>query len=101
MGEITDFVTLYIEDSGILQEEASKISQSLESNIKNVIRPGQVGYDTGHLHDSIMSNYSMVNKDTAVVTGWYSVDYGQYWYRWKGGKDFLHTGLEETLKAYR
>ena len=52
MGEITDFVTLYIEDSGMLEEEASKISHSLEDNIKDIIRPGQVGYDTGHLHDS-------------------------------------------------
>ena len=101
MGEITDFIQLYLEDSGLFEEEVSKIKESLEDNIKDIIRPGQVGYDTGHLHDNVFSNYDLTDKTTAIVTGWYTPDYGQYWYRWKGGKDFLHTGLEETLKAYR
>ena len=101
MGEIEDFVRVYIEDSDILEDTASKISRDLEANIKDIIRPGQVGYDTGHLHDSVWSNYDMINKDTAVVTGSYHVDYGQYWYRWKGGTDFLNDGLEKTLEAYK
>lgn len=99
MGEITDFVTLYIEDSDMLEDKASKISQALEDNIKDIIAPGEVGYDTGHLHGTVMSDYEVEDK-LAWVTGWYSADYGKYWYRWKGGVDFLKEGLKKTVEAY-
>ena len=100
MGEITDYVPLYIEQSDILEDKASEISHDLEDNIKEVIGPGNVGYDTGHLHDSVVADYA-VGQSMAVVRGWYSADYGQYWYRWKGGVDFLNQGLEDTLALYR
>ena len=100
MGEITDYVTLYIEQSDILEDKAEEISVDLEKNIQEVIGPGQVGYDTGHLHNSVITNYA-VGQSMAVVRGWYSADYGQYWYRWKGGVDFLNQGLEDTLALYR
>ena len=100
MGEITDYVTLYIEQSDILEDKAEEISVDLEKNIQEVIGPGQVGYDTGRLHNSVITNYA-VGQSMAVVRGWYSADYGQYWYRWKGGVDFLNQGLEDTLALYR
>ena len=100
MGEITDYVTLYIEQSDILEDKAEEISVDLEKNIQEVIGPGNVGYDTGHLHDNIITNYA-VGQSMAVVMGWYGPDYGQYWYRWKGGVDFLNQGLEDTLSLYR
>ena len=100
MGEITDYVTLYIEQSDILEDKAEEISVDLEKNIQEVIGPGNVGYDTGHLHDSVVSDYA-VGQSMAVVMGWYGPDYGKYWYRWKGGVDFLNKGLEDTLKQYR
>lgn len=100
MGEITDYVTLYIEQSDILEDKAEEISVDLEKNIQEVIGPGQVGYDTGHLHDSVVADYA-VGQSMAVIRGWYSADYGQYWYRWKGGVDFLNQGLEDTLALYR
>ena len=100
MGEITDYVTLYIEQSDILEDKAEEISVDLEKNIQEVIGPGNVGYDTGHLHDSVVADYA-VGQSLAVVRGWYSADYGQYWYRWKGGVDFLNQGLEDTLALYR
>ena len=100
MGEITDYVTLYIEQSDILEDKAEEISVDLEKNIQEVIGPGQVGYDTGHLHNSVITNYA-VGQSMAVIRGWYSADYGQYWYRWKGGVDFLNQGLEDTLALYR
>lgn len=101
MGEITEFVELYIGNSDILKDTAIKVSNSLENNIKNVIAPGKVGYDTGHLHDNVLSNYTIENKNTAIVTGWYGPDYGKYWYRWEGGVDFLKSGLEKTIELYR
>ena len=100
MGEITDYVTLYIEQSDILEDKAEEISVDLEKNIQEVIGPGQVGYDTGHLHDSVVADYA-VGQSMAVVRGWYSADYGQYWYRWKGGVDFLDEGLKETVALYK
>ena len=100
MGEITDYVTLYIEQSDRLEDKAEEISVDLEKNIQEVIGPGNVGYDTGHLHDSVVADYA-VGQSMAVVRGWYSADYGQYWYRWKGGVDFLNQGLEDTLALYR
>ena len=100
MGEITDYVTLYIEQSDILEDKAEEISVDLEKNIQEVIGPGNVGYDTGHLHDSVVADYA-VGQSMAVIRGWYSADYGQYWYRWKGGVDFLNQGLEDTLALYR
>ena len=100
MGEITDFITLYIKDSDILEEKVSEISETLETKIKEVIGPGNVGYDTGHLHDSVVSDYS-IQGDIGVVIGWYGADYGKYWYRWKGGVDFLNQGVENTLALYR
>ena len=100
MGEVADIVRIYIEDSDIVEEKAKEISHSLETNIKNVIAPGKVGYDTGHLHDTVQSNHSTSGK-IGVVVGWYSADYGKYWYRWKGGVDFLKQGLKETLEMYK
>ena len=99
MGEIVDFVKLYIEDSDILEDKAKEVSHDLEENIKMIISPGNVGYDTGHLHDSIVSNYA-IDKDIAVVIAWYGEDYGQYWYRWIGGTDFMQDGLDATMEMY-
>ena len=101
MGEITDFVTLYIEDSDILEKEVDKISRDLEDTIKDIIGPGNVGYDTGHLHDTVQSDYEMVSGTLGVITGWYSADYGKYWYRWKGGVDFLNEGVNKIVENYR
>ena len=100
MGKITYYVTLYIEQSDILEDKASEISHDLEDSIKDVISPGSVGYDTGHLHDNIYSSYA-ISGPIAVIVAAYGPDYGQYWYRWKGGVDFLNQGLENTLKLYR
>ena len=40
MGEITDYVTLYIENSDILEDKASEISHDLEDNIKEYLQKG-------------------------------------------------------------
>jgi hypothetical protein len=99
MGDVADIMAIYIQDSDILEEKAEEISHSLEENIKNYIAPGMVGYDTGHLHDTITSVTS-VSDDLAIIAAFYQADYGQYWERWKGGVDFMNEGLEETLLLY-
>ena len=100
MGEITETVRLYLEESDILEEKTAEISHALETNIQEVIGPGEVGYDTGHLHDSVIAN-DWVEFPVGIVIGWYGADYGQYWYRWKGGQDFLTVGLEKTVALYK
>lgn len=99
MGEIADILAIYLQNSNIVEEKAEEISHSLEENIKNYIAPGMVGYDTGHLHDTITSLTS-VSDNIAIVTAFYQADYGQYWERWKGGVDFMQSGLNETLLLY-
>lgn len=99
MGDIADIIAIYLQNSNIVEEKAEEISHSLEENIKNYIAPGMVGYDTGHLHDTITSVTS-VSDNIAIVTAFYQADYGQYWERWKGGVDFMQSGLNETLELY-
>lgn len=101
MGEITEIIDLYIKNSDELEKFAENVQRDLEKNIKNTIPPNQKpGYDTGHLHDSIISDYT-VSDGLAVVMAWYLEDYGQYWYRWNGGFDFMQEGLDETIGMYR
>ena len=101
MGEITEIVELYIEDSDVFENKVSEMSKTLETNIKNVIGPGSpAGYDTGHLHDSVVADYE-VDYPIGIITGWHGADYGKYWYRWKDGVDFLRVGLEETVALYK
>ena len=100
MGEVTELLdALYLNNPDFLEPYAQDVSKELEDQIKDVISPGQVGYDTGHLHDSIVSNYT-VGEGVAVVMAWYSADYGQYWYRWFGGEDFMQEGLDSTMALY-
>ena len=100
MGEIKDIIEIYIKDSSLLEDKVKEISTNLETNIKNVIAPGKVGYDTGHLHDTIISNHG-VTANIGYIIGSYHADYGKYWYRWKGGKDFMTQGLKETMEMYK
>lgn len=99
MGNVTDIVELYIKDSSLIEDTAKDVSKDLEENIKQMIGPGMVGYDTGHLHDSVTSDYAVADG-VAVVMAWYGADYGQYWYRWIGGTDFMQDGLEMTMAMY-
>ena len=101
MGEITEIIELYIKNSDELEKFAKDMSHDLEKNIQNTIPPGhKPGYDTGHLHDSIASDYT-VGDGLAVVMAWYGADYGQYWYRWKNGFDFMQEGLDKTMDLYK
>ena len=63
MGEIIDFVELYIKDSSILPEAVDDISVTLEDNIKE-----EVPYDQGRLKRSIRVD-SRVLGDYGLVTG--------------------------------
>ena len=110
MGEIKDFVKLYITESGILDEFTHEFALNLESDIKAQLYEGH-GYDTGNLRRNIRTDERVYNN-YSIVTGYYDegkADYGIYVIRGIRGKgkakagpiDFLGDGLNKTLEAYQ
>jgi len=107
MGEITDFVELYVENSDLLYNYATIIAGDLQTNMRSFLWKGH-GYDKGELYRDIYTDKE-VDKDTAIITGGYTVEHGQYVISGVRGKgtaksgpiDFLQGGLEKTLEAYR
>ena len=119
MGEIKDFVELYIQNSDILEESTDLLSIDLERNIKK-----ETPYLQGRFRRSIRVD-SRVYKNYSVVTGYWdegTAPHGIYvlggskavegklmkmpWgYRTKRraipGNDFLKRGLEKTVEAYQ
>ena len=104
MGEITDFVNLYIENSDILEEKTNEIAFDLQNNIRK-----QAPYDQGRLRRSIRVDTRITPK-VSLITGYYdegNADYGEYVLRGIRGKkevapiDFLGDGLQRTLEAYK
>lgn len=118
MGEIKDYVALYIENSDILEIEANKVAINLQNNIKK-----EAPYDQGRLKRSIRVD-TRIDKKFALITGYWDeglAPHGIYvlagskavsgklmkmpWgYRTKRraipANDFLGRGLEATLRAY-
>ena len=119
MGEITDFINLYIEDLGLLEEETHKISELLENSIK-----AEAPYKEGRLKRSIRTD-ERIYETNSIITGYWDENvapHGIYvltgskavdgklmkmpWgYRTKRRaippNDFLGRGLQRTLAGYR
>jgi hypothetical protein len=119
MGEISDYVQLYIENSDILEKEANKIAVNLQNNIKK-----EAPYDQGRLKRSIRVD-TRIEKKYALITGYWDeglAPHGIYvlagskavegklmkmpWgYRTKRkanpANDFLGKGLENIMRAYQ
>lgn len=102
-GEISQIVKLYV-DKEKLPEVAKEFSRNLVPNIQENLYVGH-GYDTGHLHDSISSTYS-VKGSVAIVSAWYTPEYGKYINEegpsnhWKGYK-FMEKGVDKTINLYK
>ena len=118
MGEITDFVELYV-DKEILPLETYKLARDLQNNIKK-----EAPYDQGRLKRSIRAD-TRIQDTFSIITGYYDegiAPHGDYvlfgskavegklmkmpWgYRTKRKaipvNDFLGRGLEHTLLNYR
>ena len=65
MGEITDFVRMYIEDSDILPDFVNEVAGKLEDNIKQ-----EAPYKEGRLRRSIRTD-KRVNKTDAIIQGYW------------------------------
>ncbi len=107
MGEIADFVNLYIENSDILEDTAKDITFDLVKNMRSNLWRGH-GYDTGELYNDITADYTVYSK-LAIIMGWFTVEHGKYVISGVRGKgraksgpiDFLGKGLEKTISLYR
>ena len=106
MGEITDYVQLYIEDSDILEKATTVIESDLLKNMRSNLWKGH-GYDKGELYKDISTN-SEINKLFSIIIGFFTVEHGEYVISGVRGKgfaksgpiDFLSDGLEKTLEMY-
>ena len=118
MGEITQFVELYIEDSDILPKRTYEIARTLQNQIKK-----EAPYDQGRLKRSIRVDTRITDK-YSIITGYWDegiAPHGKYvlggsravdgklmkmpWgYRTKRkaipGNDFLGRGLLNTIALY-
>ena len=65
MGEITDYLILYLEENETIKDKVDEIAINLESNIKR-----EAPYDQGRLRRSIRV-VSQIYKDYSIVTGYY------------------------------
>ena len=65
MGEITDFVELYIDNSDILAQRTYQIARALQNNIKK-----QAPYKEGRLKRSIRVD-TRITKKAGIATGYY------------------------------
>ena len=108
MDEITNYVTMYIENSDILPDAVEIIETELETNMKSNLWAPNHGYDKGELHDNI-STRSHISNNLATIIGFYTVEHGKYVISGVRGKgeaksgpiDFLTLGLEKTLENYK
>ena len=106
MGEITEFLTLYLEDSGILEDKLDELSLKLGENIQNQLYYGH-GRVTGNLRDSIGNEYEVTTPGKEAIVKAFigdSAPYGIYvdegHHSWEG-YHFMEAGLEETIALYR
>ena len=109
MGEITDYINLYIKDSGVFEEKVKEIQLTLQEQTVLHLNEGMNSYTpktnykrTGHTADSIRSEYT-VDGLTGIVRAYLSqddytkyVDENSIW----GGYHFFKGGLEKTMTLY-
>ena len=116
MGEVADYINLYIKESGLFEEKVKEIQLSLEEQTKLALNEGMNSYTpkyrslpksqqykrTGHTADSIRSEYK-VDDLTGLVRCYLSqddytkyVDENSIW----GGYHFFQGGLDRVIKLY-
>ena len=119
MGEVADFIKLYIEDSDMLETFTHEVAIDLEENIKD-----EAPYKEGRLKRSIRKD-TRIHKLTSIISGYWDEDVAPHgifvltgskavdgklmkmpWgYRTKRraipANDFLGRGLDRTVAMYR
>lgn len=103
MGEIKDFINLYIEDSGMIEEMMGDVTINLKANIQDELYPGH-GYVRGDLHDSIQSDITSKNKLGGVIEAYSMIEYAPYvndGHHNFEGYHFMEAGLDKTVAMYK
>ena len=119
MGEIKDFVHMYIQDSDILEEATNNLAMYLENYIKI-----EAPYDQGRLRRSIRV-VSLIYEEYAIVHGYFDAGVAPHGFYVLGGikavegklmkmpwgyrtkrksipaNDFLGRGLQRTMRLYQ
>ena len=102
MGDIEGIINQYVEKE-VLPDFTKQLSHDLLENIKDIIAPGNPGYDTGHLRDETMFARSEVDGMVGTAIAYYTANYGEYVDRghhsWKG-VHFMDRGLAKTVALY-
>lgn len=103
MGEVKDFINLYITDSDLIDEALNDITLNLTKNIQDQLYPGH-GWITGNLHDSIQSNIISKSGLNAIIEAYTMIEYATYvndgHHSFEGYK-FMEKGLEATVAMYK
>ena len=110
MGEIKEFINMYIGESDLIADSLSDITLNLTKNIQDELYPGH-GVITHNLHDSIQSNVTAFNQSdlTAIIEAYTMVEYAP-WVNdghtlrndeWWDGYHFMEKGLKKTVAMYR
>lgn len=103
MGEVKDFINLYIEDSDLIDDALDDITLNLTTNIQDELYPGH-GWITGNLHDSIQSNITSKSGLNATIEAYSPQEYAEWvndGHHSFSGYHFLEKGLEKTVAMYR
>lgn len=103
MGEVKDFIKLYIEDSNLIDEALDGITLNLTMNIQDQLYPGH-GWITGNLHDSIQSNITAKSRLHATIEAYTMIEYAPYvndGHHSFTGYQFMEKGLEATVAMYK
>lgn len=104
MGELKDFINLYIQDSSMIPDLLSEVTLNLVAKIQKQLYPKH-GWITGDLHDSFPSGAGFtVNKKGGVVEVESSIYYDPFvedGHHSFGGYHHKQKGLEETVAMYR
>ena len=95
MGEITDFVNLYIENSDILETKTNEIALSLLNNIKK-----QAPYDQGRLKRSIRVD-TRVSSKFSIITGYFDEGIAPHGIYVLGGSKAVDGKLMKMPWGYR
>ena len=107
MGDIKDFVEIYInEESDILEDYVKEIWQSMRFNWDKLLYEGH-GRRTGTLLNDLLHNTMYnINGNVGIVEGSYTVEYGKYvdnadheYHRFEGYQ-FMQEALEMILQEY-
>ena len=81
MGELADYIRLYIEDSDFLEDKLTEIKVNLRFNIREELdssKPKPNGFIHGNLHDSVQSDIESRSQLKAIIRAYAKEEYAPW-----------------------